>query len=649
MRIQLSGVRKAFGARVLIDAVNWHVNSGDRVGLCGQNGSGKTTLLRIMAGLDGPDKGEITRSTGLTVGYLPQEGLNHSGNSLFAEACEGFGELLSIQREMHDLENRLGDPSIPEAEHNQMLDRYSDVQQTFRDQGGYDIEAKTTVVLRGLGFRPEQFDNSCETFSGGWQMRIALAKLLLGGPHLLLLDEPTNHLDLEARNWLEDYLISYPHAVVLVSHDRFFLDTVVRTVVEIGLSKLTTYQGGYSDYLVEREARLQRLQEQKRRQDEEVARMEAFINRFRYQATKAAQVQSRVKMLEKINPIEVPPERKRVHFTFPSCTRSARAVIELKEIKKTYGELNVFDGANVLVERGDRVALVGPNGSGKSTLMRILADAEAPDTGDRLEGTNVVAQYFAQDEATRLDEKLTVHDTLAANSPVQMVPAIRNILGGFLFSGDDIHKRVAVLSGGERTRLAVARMLLRPSNTLLLDEPTNHLDIDSTNVLLDALADYKGTLIFVSHDRYFVDRLASKILEIGNGEAVLYPGLYEEFRLSKLERNEDSTSARQPASSKVVSKPGSAAAHRKQQVTIRRHERQRKVSEARIVELERRINKHELAIRELEIEMAQPEFYADKAAAQEKISQHQSLMWKVGDLMNQWEALQEATNETRDT
>ena len=273
--------------------------------------------------------------------------------------------------------------------------------------------------------------------------------------------------------------------------------------------------------------------------------------------------------------------------------------------------------------------------------MRILAGAEAPDTGDRIEGSNVVAQYFAQDEATRLDEKLTVHDTLAANSPVQMVPAIRNILGGFLFSGDDIHKRVAVLSGGERTRLAVARMLLRPSNTLLLDEPTNHLDIDSTNVLLDALADYKGTLIFVSHDRYFVDRLASKILEIGNGEAVLYPGLYEEFRLSQLERTEHPTRARQPASSPVTSKPGSAAAHRKKQVTVRRHERQRKVSEARIVELERRIHTHELAIRELEIAMAQPEFYADKASAQEKISEHQNLMWKVGDLMNQWEALQE--------
>ena len=649
MRIQLSGVRKAFGARVLIDAVNWHVNSGDRVGLCGPNGSGKTTLLRMMVGLDEPDKGAITRSTGLTVGYLPQEGLNHSGNSLFTEACEGFGDLLSIQREMHDLESRLGDPGIPETEHNQMLDRYSNIQQTFHDQGGYDIEAKVAVVLRGLGFRTEQFDNSCETFSGGWQMRIALAKLLLGSPHLLLLDEPTNHLDLEARNWLEDYLVAYPHAVVLVSHDRYFLDTVVTKVVEIGLRKLTTYQGGYSAYLVEREVRLQHLREQKRGQDEEVARIKAFINRFRYQATKAAQVQSRVKMLEKIKPIEVPPERKRVHFTFPSCTRSARAVIELKEIKKTYGELTVFDRTNVLIERGDRVALVGLNGSGKSTLMRILAGAEAPDTGDRIEGSNVVAQYFAQDEATRLNERLTVHDTLAANSLVQMVPAIRNILGGFLFSGDDIYKPVAVLSGGERTRLAVARMLLRPSNTLLLDEPTNHLDIDSTNVLLDALADYGGTLIFVSHDRYFVDRLASKILEIGNGEAVLYPGLYEEFRLSKLERSENPTSVHQSAIAQVGSKPDSAEAHRKKQAEIRRYERQRKASKAKIVELEQRINKQELTIQELEVKMAQPDFYDDKASAQEKISQHQHLMWEVGDLMNQWEALQEESDKTRDT
>jgi len=642
--VQLSAVRKAFGARVLIDAVNWQVQPGDRCGLCGPNGAGKTTLLRMMAGLDEPDAGVITRPSGLTVGYLPQDGLTHTGRTLFAEASEAFDDLLAIQREMRDIESRLGGAEIPATKHDQMLERYSDVQEAFRDRGGYDIESKVTTVLRGLGFQREQFDHRCETFSGGWQMRIALAKLLLRGPRLLLLDEPTNHLDLEARNWLEDYLLSYSHALVLVSHDRFFLDAVATSIVEIGLRKLTSYKGGYSAYVIEREARLERLREQKRRQDEEVARMQAFVDRFRYQATKAAQVQSRVKLLAKIIPIEIPPERKRVHFHFPGCPRSARVVIELKDVRKTYGDLTVFERANVLIERGDRVALVGSNGTGKSTLMRILSGAEAPDAGERVEGHNLVAQYFAQDEATRLDDALTVHDTLAEGSPVQMVPAIRNILGGFLFSGDDIYKRVAVLSGGERTRLAVARMLLRPSNTLLLDEPTNHLDIDSTNVLLDALVDYGGTLVFVSHDRYFVDRLATKVLEIGNGDAGLYPGTYEEFRLSKLERPQ--RPAATVRTSRAVSKPATSTEnHRQNQAEVRRKERQRKALEARISDLERRISDREATVQQLETEMASPDFYSDATTAQNTISRHQTLMWEVGDLMNQWEALQNQTNE----
>ena len=647
--VQLSEVRKAFGARVLIDAANWQVGPGDRVGLCGPNGTGKTTLLRMMAGLDEPDAGVITRSTGLTVGYLPQEGLTHSGRTLFEEASEAFEDLLALHREMRALEGRLGDVDIPATEHDQMLERYSDAQEAFRDRGGYDIDARVTAVLRGLGFRREQFDHPCETFSGGWQMRIALAKLLLRDPRLLLLDEPTNHLDLEARNWLEDYLRSYSHALVLVSHDRFFLDTVATSIVEIGLRKLTTYQGGYSAYLIEREARLERLREQKRRQDEDVARMRAFIDRFRYQATKAAQVQSRVKMLDKVTPIEIPPERKRVHFTFPGCARSARAVVELQDVRKAYGDLTVFEHTNVLIERGDRVALVGPNGAGKSTLMRMLAGAEAPDAGERVEGQNLVAQYFAQDEATRLDDALTVHDTLSAGSPVQMVPAIRNILGGFLFSGDDVYKRVAVLSGGERTRLAVARMLLRPSNTLLLDEPTNHLDIDSTNVLLDALVDYGGTLIFVSHDRYFVDRLASKVLEIGDGDASLYPGTYEEFRLSKLERTQKPAASPVSAPARSASKPAtSAASHKRNQADTRRQERRRKALQTRISDLEQRISDREATVQRLEAEMASPDFYADAGEAQDTIRRHQGLMWEVGDLMNQWEALQNQATEKTD-
>ncbi len=527
--IQLSNLTKSFGDRVLLDHVTWQITDRERVGLCGPNGAGKTTLLRMMAGLDEPDSGAILKPAGLTAGYLPQDGLTHAGRSVFDEAAAAFAELLAMKREMHALEERLGDPGIPEADHDAMLHRYSDLQDRFRLHDGYSIELKTATVLQGLGFKTADFDRPTETFSGGWQMRIALAKLLLGQPNLLLLDEPTNHLDLEARNWLEEYLNAYPHAVILVSHDRFFLDAVVTRIADLTLRTLTDYIGNYSHYLVEHEARIEALRKAKREQDEEVARVRMFIDRFRYQATKASQVQSRIKMLEKVVPIEVPPERRKIHFDFPACAKSGRTVLELKHARKAYGDLVVFGDLSVHIERGDRIALVGPNGVGKSTLMRMLSGEEAPDRGERTLGHNVVMQYFAQDEATRMEPSPTVYETLASGSPLQMVPMIRNILGGFLFSGDDVYKPVRVLSGGERTRLAVARMLLRPSNTLLLDEPTNHLDLDSKEVLLDALVDYGGTLIFVSHDRYFVERLATRIVEIGNGTAIAYPGTYKEF------------------------------------------------------------------------------------------------------------------------
>ena len=640
--LQLSSVQKAFGEQVLFDAVTWQVQAGDRVGLCGPNGAGKTTLLRMMARLEEPDGGAISAAADLTIGYLPQDGLTHSGRTLFEEASTAFDTLLSLKEEMHCLEARLGDASVPAEEHERMLGRYSEVQEVFRHQGGYEIEAKVSSVLRGLGFRRSDLERKTEIFSGGWQMRIALAKLLLRRPHLLLLDEPTNHLDLDARNWLESFLVSYPQAVVLVSHDRYFLDRSVTAIAEVGLRTLTTYSGSYSTYLVERDARIERLREQKRRQDEEISRIKAFIDRFRYKATKAAQVQSRVKMLDKITPIEVPAEHQRVHFTFPACAKSGRTVLEIRDATKRYGQLTVFERVNVHIERGDRLALVGPNGVGKSTLMRMLSGVESPDQGARIEGHHVMTQYFAQDEASCLDESLTVHDTLAAGSPVQMVQAIRNILGGFLFSGDDVYKRVRVLSGGERTRLAVARMLLRPSNTLLLDEPTNHLDIDSTDVLLDALVDYGGTLIFVSHDRYFVDRLATKVLEVGAGDAVLYPGNYEEFRLSRqVEAEHAAAPAASPRPQTRRSRSSSALnEHKRHQAKTRRHQRRLDALYSRIAELERRIGEREEAIHHLEIEMTAPGFYEDVQAAEKTVRRHQDLMWEVGDLMNQWEALE---------
>ena len=654
--LQLSSLTKGFGDRILFDNVTWRLAADDRVGLCGPNGAGKTTLLRMLAGLDEPDTGAITMRTGLTVGYLPQDGLHHAGRSLIDEVSTAFQPLLDIQRTMVELEDQLADARRSREEHEAILKRYSDLQHQFRDQDGYTIDLKIAGVLKGLGFGNDELEEPTDTFSGGWQMRIALAKLILRQPHLMLLDEPTNHLDLEARNWLEDFLADYPHALILVSHDRYFLDRVVTRIAEVGLRTLTPYVGTYSEYLVERDARVAVLREQKKRQDEEIARIRQFVDRFRYQATKAAQVQSRVKMLAKITPIEVPLERKRVHFAFPACPRSGRIAIELRGISKVYGSTVVFDKVAVHVARGDRIALVGPNGAGKSTLMRLLSGVEPPDDGTRIEGHNLVTQYFAQDEATRLDPDLTVYDTLGASSSTEMLPSIRNILGGFLFSGDDVHKPVRILSGGERTRLAVARMLLRPSNTLLLDEPTNHLDIDSTNVLLDALADFAGTLVFVSHDRYFVERIATAIIEIGNGEAVRYPGTYEEYHWSKTQRATNRPDAdRRPAPARGAARRrtptappaprGSASASRedrRRRAQSERHlKREQAAREKRISDLEQRIGDRERKIREIEEAMAAPGFYDDRQAAQPVVNRHESLMWEVGDLMSQWEALQQ--------
>ena len=672
--IQLSDLSKSFGDRTLIDHVTWQISDGERVGLCGPNGAGKTTLLKILAGLDEADSGAVVKPVDLTIGYLPQDGLTHAGRSLFEEACSAFQPLLDMKAEMHEIEHRLGDESIPQDAHDAMLARYSELQDRFRHADGYSMDLRIATVLRGLGFTPEDGARPAETFSGGWQMRIALAKLLLGRPNLLLLDEPTNHLDLDARNWLEEYLGAYPFAVILVSHDRYFLDAVVTRITDLNLRKLTDYVGNYSKYVAQRDAMLDRLRQAKKEQDEEVARVKMFVDRFRYQATKAAQVQSRIKLLDKVVPIEVPPERKRIHFTFPVCAKSGRTVLELKHVRKAYGPLTVFKDLSLHIERGDRIALVGPNGSGKSTLMRMLSAEESPDSGTRTEGHQVVIEYFAQDEAARLEPALTVYETLATGSPTGMVPAIRNILGGFLFSGDDVYKKAGVLSGGERTRLAVARMLLRPSNTLLLDEPTNHLDLDSKDVLLDALEDYGGTLIIVSHDRYFVEKLATKIIEVGHGEAVVYPGTYSEFLWSKehqenpkpqiptpkpqkspksqqtspgsrlpADLSDEARSAKAEAQGAKAGIPNRESREERKRQEGDRKKRQRTTDalQKRIADLESRIAEREAEVKELEAAMATPGFYDNLESAKPVTDRHQALMWEVGDLIAQWEALQE--------
>ncbi|MET0551973.1 MAG: ABC-F family ATP-binding cassette domain-containing protein [Vicinamibacteria bacterium] len=688
--IHVEGLTKRYGERVLLDDVSWHVKKRDRIGLSGPNGAGKTTLLKMLAGFEEPDEGSIRMASDTTIGYLPQDGIVHHGRTVYDEVVLAFTELLALKEEQHQIEEKLTD--VDPAESERLLVRYAEVTERFKDRGGWEIEARVAEVLKGLGFTLEDQQRPTQEFSGGWQMRIALAKLLLARPNLLLMDEPTNHLDLPARNWLEEYLHDYPGSVVLVSHDRYFLDATVLRITEVGLRTLTDYHGNYSKYVVEHAANMERLRESHRRQSEEIEKAEAFISRFRYQATKARQVQSRIKQLDKVERIEIPPARKKIRFKFPDAPKPGRVVLELKGVQRAYGDKVVLKKVDFLVEKNERIALVGANGAGKSTLMRLLAGVDQPTEGVRLSGHQVVIDYFAQDQAAVLNPTRTVYEEMTQASSTTMVPMIRNLLGGFLFSGDDIYKRVSVLSGGERNRLALAKMLLNPSNVLLLDEPTNHLDLDSKEVLLEALDDYGGTLIFVSHDRYFVDRLANKVVDVGGGEAMVYPGGYEDFIAWKKAREAGvaaplPTRDRKPVvhlkedaapAARTFAKPSAAPAQpspkqkdggakkanapaaapaaaapsydplaprlRPPSSPADRQAREREAQKARkrSAELEKKIAEKEQQVRDVETLMASPGFYDDRAAAEKAVEDRKRLLGEVEVLMADWEAAQAA-------
>ena len=536
-----------YGARVLFDGLDWLVSPSDRIGVVGGNGSGKSTLLKILHGSEHLDAGSIERQKNIRVGYLPQEGLAFSGRTVFEECLSVFDEAIALERELDELANRMAevDPNGPEFQ--AVLDRYDWCSSRFLALDGYTTEARARTVLGGLAFPRKDWDRPCDEFSGGWQMRIALVKLLLEKPNLLLLDEPTNHLDLEARNWLESYLESYPHAYVLISHDRFFLDATVRKVVHLWNGRAHRYTGNYSKFEKMRDERLAQIRAAYRNQRDRIEQLEAFIGRFRYQATKAKQVQSRIKELEKMDPIEIPPEEKTIHFRFPQPPPSGRVVVELRDVAKSYGENQVFESVSLRVERGDRIALVGVNGAGKSTLIRILAGLEPLTAGTRKEGYRVGIDHFAQDQYRALNPDATLLEDLVGHAPLMGESQLRGLLGCFLFSGDDAFKRIRVLSGGERNRYALARLLLRPSNFLLLDEPTNHLDLRAKEVLLPALLDFDGTMVFVSHDRYFIDRLANKVVHVGGGELEVFPGSYEDFLWSRERRVAEAERPAEPA------------------------------------------------------------------------------------------------------
>jgi len=543
--IQLSGAGKRFGHKLLFENVDWLITPRDRIGLVGGNGTGKSTLMKTLAGLDTFDYGSLIIAKGTSAGYLPQDGLTLSGRTVFAECMSVFDDLRAMEKELESLTHSMAELDHTSAEFDAVAERYHRVEHEFRTRDGYSIEAEVGRVLMGLGFTKEDWERQTEEFSGGWQMRLALAKLLLQKPNLLLLDEPTNHLDLEARNWLEEYLQEYPNAFILISHDRYFLDVTVNKIAEIWNKRFWFYTGNYDKFLAQKTQRNEQLQAAYKNQRERIEQLEIFINRFRYQATKAKQVQSRIKELERMERIEIPPEEKTIHFKFPQPKASGRIVAEFQGVAKTYpGRIfppnenrvgwgthskQVFENVSFMIERGDRIALVGVNGAGKSTLIKLLAGSEPLSTGEYRTGHNVQSDYFAQDQYKELDADARIIDDLGAVSPRSTETELRGLLGCFLFSDEDVFKKIGVLSGGERGRYALLRMLLHPANFLLLDEPTNHLDMRAKDVLLNALMDYTGTVVFVSHDRYFIDKLATRVFEVGGGKVEIFPGNYEDY------------------------------------------------------------------------------------------------------------------------
>jgi ATP-binding cassette, subfamily F, member 3 len=656
--LQLINLTKEFSGNPLFTNISWHLKKGERVALVGENGAGKSTLMKIIAGLTESSSGEIQFARGARASYLPQDGIVTSGSMLFHEARSAFGELLAMEGELHQLGQELEKTDHSPEVHEQLLHRYGDLQEQFRHRGGYTMEMEIGTVLKGLGFSQDDWYRDCGEFSGGWQMRIALARLLLQKPDVLLLDEPTNHLDIEARNWLEEYLCSYPGSVILVSHDRFFMDQVCSRIAEVWNHTISDYHCSYSRYLVQREERISALREAKRIQDEEVARTEDFIRRFRYQANKASLVQSRIKQLEKVERIVIPPERKRIRFNFPDAPKSGKIVMELKGLTKSYGSHAVLNRISLVVEKGERIALVGHNGAGKSTLMSVLAGAEFQG-GERVVGHNVAMDFFAQDQANVLDASRTAWDELYADAPYEMVPRLRDILGAFLFSGDDINKMVGVLSGGERNRLALAKMLLRPSNLLLMDEPTNHLDLFSKEVLLDALRSFDGTVVFVSHDRHFVNGLATRIVEVEAGAVENYYGDYE-YYLEKKEGLERQVLGSQGLGTRdsgpvKVSVAGSGDAVKRGSEALnqelpkedkkrgREEEKQRKREEQarqkQLIAVEAEIARVESELATLEIEMGQEGFFDDPERGRVAGERHAELNQCLEKLYGDWEEL----------
>lgn len=636
--LQLNNLTLHFGERTLFKDLSVTINKGERIGLVGPNGAGKSTLLKIIIGDLNADGGTIKMGNADTVGYLPQDGVEPDPNlTVFQEVEQVFEEILALRDRHIELQQKMNSLAADSDEHAEALEEFGAIQHKLENANAYSLGADIERILKGLGFHEEDFDRPTTEFSGGWLMRIALAKLLLKQPTYLLLDEPTNHLDIESLRWIENFLSNYDGAVVLVSHDKAFLNSVTNRTLAFQHGGLKDYAGNYSFYTEKYEEELELLKKRYENQQKEIKQTQEFIDRFRYKASKAKQVQSRIKQLEKMEKIELEDEQSEITFRFPPPERSGQVVIKLSNLVKKYGDNTVFDGIDYEVERGDKIAVVGPNGAGKSTLIRILAGFEPITSGKRELGHNVTPGYFAQHQAEELDPKNTALDEMMLAGSRESETRLRTILGCFLFEGDDVFKKVGVLSGGEKSRLALAKMLLNSGNFLIFDEPTNHLDMRSKNILQQALDQFEGTLMIVSHDRDFLDPIVNKTLEIQPGHIKTWLGNISYYLDKKsfedsvdLESNQDSGEEK-----KLSRKEERRLEAQKRQALSKKLKPLKK----RLETIESDVETKEARKAEIEELMAQPDFYDDSDEVKEISLEYESIKKDLVELMHKWEEI----------